>query len=210
MQNNPKESTPDGYKLCYVLYDGSHPENFCRNAEPFYGEFTGRDTWINRVSDDFDGPHKDVEVNRPIAAWITPFECCMVHPGQYVGNTDIKGLVLPDNHMPIEWFKKLDGVKVTEDGCVLYRDAVALAKIQQLASENRSRRFSELNISFRGERNEPWLSGEVDHESVVSERITMEEYQGIYARTKNIDALAYKYFGKYLESNQPLSRNLAY
>lgn len=210
MRNNPDVVTPDGYRLCYVLYDGNHPENFCRNADPFFGEFTGRDTWMNRVSDDFDGPHKDVEPNRPIAAWTTPFQCCMVHPGQYIGNTTIKDLVLPDNHMPIDWFRKLDGVRVTDDGCVYFKGDEALSKIQSLSAENRSRRFSELSVSLRGENNEPWLSGQVDQEDVVSERITMQEYQGFHDRTVRIDALAYKYFGKYLEQSQSLSRNLAY
>lgn len=210
MKENYSGKSGDGYKLCYVLYDGSHPENFCRNAAPFYGEFTNRDTWIQRVCGHPEDPKSEIEPYEPIAAWITPLDCCLVHPGQYVGNSGIKDLVLPDNHMPIEWFRKLVGVRVTDDGCVFFRDDDALASIQTLAAEFRGGRFSDLKVSLRGEKQEPWLSGEVDQETVVSERITMEEYQGVKSRTTNIDSLAFKYFGLYLESPSRTVNSLVY
>ena len=71
-------------------------------------------------------------------------------------------------------------------------------------------RLSELSIELRGESRTPWISGKVDGEPVLAERVSMQEYNDYRSGKLPIDKIGLEHFQDYLnmEPEQDVSQGM--
>ena len=71
-------------------------------------------------------------------------------------------------------------------------------------------RLTELSIELRGESRTPWISGKVDGEPVLAERVSMQEYNDYRSGKLPIEKIGMDHFQDYLnmEPEQDVSQGM--
>lgn len=203
-------------RLCYVRYTGSNATDFCDYTSRIFGEFTGIGVVMDRTG--MDVPDKDmskymnVQNGKPIVGWSTPFSYSVFNKGDYCVNR--KQVTMPplSKHVSLSMLNKLEDVHALQDGRVYVTSDRGRKALVELATRYKESRFSDLKVSRRwtDEGSSLWLEGKVDGKAVISERVSEKEGAQAMKGTDRLNALAFRYFGQYLQFPAEQEQKMSY
>ena len=198
-------------RLCYVRYTGSNATDFCDYTSRIFGEFTGLGVVMERTEG---SKPRDVTVQngKPIVGWSTPFSYSVFTKGDYCVNR--KQVTMPplSKHVSLSMLNKLEDVHALQDGRVYVTSDRGRKALVELATRYKESRFSDLKVSRRwtDEGSSLWLEGKVDGKAVISERVSEKEGAQAMKSTDRLNALAFRYFGQYLQFPAEQEQKMSY
>jgi len=187
--------------LCYVRYTGNNASDFCDYTSRIFGEFTGMGAVMEET--DMGSKNKDMGVRngKPIVGWSSPFSYSVFYKGDYCVNR--KQVTMPplSRYVSLSMLNKLEDVHALQDGRVYVTSDKGRKALVELATRYTESRFSDLKVSRRwtDEGSSLWLEGKVDGKAVISERVSEKEGAQAMKGADRLNALAFRYFGQYLQ-----------
>lgn len=198
-------------RLCYVRYTGNNATDFCDYTSRIFGEFTGLGVVMERTEG---SKPRDMTVQngKPIVGWSTPFSYSVFNKGDYCVNR--KQVTMPplSKHVSLSMLNKLEDVHALQDGRVYVTSDRGRKALVELATRYKESRFSDLKVSRRwtDEGSSLWLEGKVDGKAVISERVSEKEGAQAMKGTDRLNALAFRYFGQYLQYPAEQEQKMSY
>ena len=115
-------------------------------------------------------------------------------------------------HVSLSMLNKLEDVHALQDGRVYVSSDRGRKALVELATRYKESRFSDLKVSRRwtDEGSSLWLEGKVDGKAVISERVSEKEGALAMKGTDRLNALAFRYFGQYLQFPAEQEQKMSY